>query len=134
MSERVHVLVKSLAQDMIYCVSRGRVKTAKHTQFGIFVKKKTRCKQVVEALSRLGHCISYYEINALETAYADSQVNHHYPGLTHQLECNRQLSLLLYLTIVTTTLKPSQESLYTALTANEEAESTATNEYCPLSA
>ena len=37
-SERVHRLVKSLAQK-IYCVSRGRVKTVKHTQLGIFVKK-----------------------------------------------------------------------------------------------
>ena len=75
-SERVHRLVKSLVQDMIYCISRDRVKTVKHTQLGIFVKKKTKCKQVAEALNRLGHCISYYEINALETAYADSQVSH----------------------------------------------------------
>ena len=75
-SERVHRLVKSLAQDMIYCILRGRVKTVKHTQLGIFVKKKTKCKQIAEALNRLGHCISYYEINALETAYADSQVSH----------------------------------------------------------
>ena len=50
-SERVHRLVKSLAQDMIYCILRGRVKTVKHTQLGIFVKKKTGCKQVVEALN-----------------------------------------------------------------------------------
>ena len=75
-SEGVHRLVKSLAQDMIYCVSRGRVKTVKHTQPGIFVVKKTGCKQIIEVLNRLGHFISYYEINALETAYADSQVNH----------------------------------------------------------
>ena len=39
-------------------------------------KKKTGCKLFVEALNRLGHCISCYKINALETAYADSQVNH----------------------------------------------------------
>ena len=77
-SKWVHRLVKSLAQDMIYCISRGRVKTVKHTQLGIFVKKKTRCKQVAEALNRLRHCISYYEINALKTAYADSQVKHQF--------------------------------------------------------
>ena len=75
-SERVHRLVKSLAQEMIYYVLRGRVKTVKHTQLRIFVKKKTGCKQFVEALNRLGYCTSYYEINALEAAYADSQVNH----------------------------------------------------------
>ena len=75
-SERVHIPVKSLAQHIIYCVSRGRVMTAKHTQLGIFVKKKTECKQVVEVLNRFRHCISYYEINALEIAYGDSQVNH----------------------------------------------------------
>ena len=54
-SERVHRLVKSLAQDMLYCVSRGRVKTVKHTQLGMFVKKKIGCKQAVEAVNRLGH-------------------------------------------------------------------------------
>ena len=75
-SERVHIFVKSLAQDMIYCVSRSRGKTVKYTELRIFIKKKTGCKQIVEALNRLGHCISYHEIDALETAYADSQVNH----------------------------------------------------------
>ena len=61
---------------MIYCISRGQEKTVKHTQLGILVKKKTGCKQVIKASNRLGHCISNYEINVLETAYADSQVNH----------------------------------------------------------
>ena len=76
MSEQIYRLVKSLAQDMIYCISGGQEKTVKHTQLGILVKKKTGCKQVIKALNRLGHCISNYEINVLETAYADSQVNH----------------------------------------------------------
>ena len=69
--KRVHRLVKSMVQSMIYCV-----KTVKHTQLGIFVKKKPECKQVVEALNQLGHCILYYEINALETGYTENQVNH----------------------------------------------------------
>ena len=75
-SEQIYRFVKSLAQDMIYCISRGQEKTVKHTQLGILVKKKTGCKQVIKASNRLGHCISNYEINVLETAYADSQVNH----------------------------------------------------------
>ena len=49
-SDWVDRLVKSLAQDMIF-------------------------SRVVEALNQLRHCISYYEVNALETAYADSQFN-----------------------------------------------------------
>ena len=35
---------------------------------------KTGSTQVADTLSWLGHCISYYEVNAFETAYVDSQV------------------------------------------------------------
>ena len=33
---------------------------------------KTGSTQVADTLSWLGHCISYYEVNAFETAYVDS--------------------------------------------------------------
>ena len=53
--------------------------SVKNTQLGIFIKKKTGSTQAVEILNCLEHCISYYEVNALETEYADSQVNHQLP-------------------------------------------------------
>ena len=43
-----------------------------HQTHLIFVK--TGSTQVADTLSWLGHCISYYEVNAFETAYVDSQV------------------------------------------------------------
>ena len=117
-SERVHRFVKSLAQDMIYYVSRGRGKTVKYAELGIFIKKKTGCKQIVEALNRLGHCISYHEIYALETAYADSQVNHQLSRTYIPTGVQPSIFVTFVLIIVTTTLKPSREPLYAALTAS----------------
>ena len=72
-SERINRLVTSLAQDIMYGVSRGRIKTVKHMQLGVFVKRKTGSKQAITALNRLGHSISYDEVNSLETAYAERQ-------------------------------------------------------------
>ena len=72
-SERVKRLVKSLDQDIIY-VTRGKLKTAKHTQPGVFVKRKTGSRLLIDYLNRLGHTISYHEVNSLETSFSEKQV------------------------------------------------------------
>ena len=75
-SERVKRLVKSLGQDIIYNATRGKLKTVKHTQLGVLVKRKTGSRLLIECLNRLGHSISYHEVNSLETAFAEKQVQH----------------------------------------------------------
>ena len=73
-SERVKRLVKSLGQDIIYNVTRGKLKTAKHSQLGVFVKRKTGSRLLIDFLNRLGHTISYHEVNSLETSFSEKQV------------------------------------------------------------
>ena len=73
-SARVDRLVKSIGQDIIYNNSRGKVKTLKHTQLGLILKRKTGSKQIINYVNRLGHCISYDEVNMIETAVADEQM------------------------------------------------------------
>ena len=73
-SERVKRLVKSLDKDIIY-VTRGKL-TAKQTQPGVFVKRKTGSRLLIDYLNRQGHTISYHEVNSLETSFSEKQVEH----------------------------------------------------------
>ena len=50
-SERVKLLVKSLGQDIIYNATRGKLKTAKHSQLGVFVKRKTGSSLLIDCLN-----------------------------------------------------------------------------------
>lgn len=72
-SERVARLVKSIGQDLVYNSSSGNVKTVKHTQVGLFTKRKTGSKLMINTLNKLGHSISYSETNRVETAFAEQE-------------------------------------------------------------
>ena len=72
-SERVKRLVKSLGQDITYNIIRGKLKTSKHTQLGVFVKKKAGSSLLIKCLNQLGHMNSYHEANSLETAFSEKQ-------------------------------------------------------------
>ena len=60
----------------MYNVTRGKFKTAKHTQLGVFVKRKTGSRVLIDCLNRLGHTISYHEVNLQETGFSEKQVEH----------------------------------------------------------
>ena len=60
----------SIANDIMYNTSRGQIKTIKHVQLALGVKRKTGSKKVIEWLHSFGHCISYAEVNAVETKLA----------------------------------------------------------------
>ena len=68
-------LINSIGQDTIYNSTRGRIKTVKHIQTGIVTIRKTGSKFLIDCLHRLGHSISYHEVNRIETFFAESQVN-----------------------------------------------------------
>ena len=72
-SAEVRRLVLSLAQDLIHCVSRGRIKTPKHVTLPLTVKSLTGNAELVTILNRFGHALSYSQIEELETALAEKE-------------------------------------------------------------
>ena len=69
-SKRVKHVVDSIANDIVYNTSRGQIKIIEHVQLALGVKRKTDSKKVIEWLNRFGHCISYAEVNAVESKLA----------------------------------------------------------------
>lgn len=68
--EPIHRSIVSFAQDLIYTVSRGRVKTPKHVGLSVLVKSQTGSAEVVKILNRFGHRLSYDQLEEIETAVA----------------------------------------------------------------
>jgi hypothetical protein len=62
--------VLSLAQDAMHCATHGRVKLPKHVGLAMTVRHLTASKQLISILNRMGHCSSYDEIEAVDTALA----------------------------------------------------------------
>lgn len=60
-------LVQSFSEDVIYAISNGRIKTAKHVTLAIAVKSLTSSRRLVDIFNRLGHCCSFTVIEELET-------------------------------------------------------------------
>ena len=63
-----HVLM--LCQDIVHCATHARIKMPKHVALGVAVHHMTRSKQLVTLLSRMGHCETYENIQAMETSHA----------------------------------------------------------------
>ena len=61
-------------QDIMYNASRDNIKTVKHIELGIFTKRKTGSKLLINCLNRLGHSISYSDVNKIETDIANRQL------------------------------------------------------------
>ena len=55
----------SIGQDVIYSLLRGRKRTKKHVALALCLKRKTGSKDILTWLNRLGHCISYDEVNRI---------------------------------------------------------------------
>ena len=72
-SKRCQRLAKPIGQDILYTTSNGKIKTVKQLQLGVFCKRKTGSKLMVECLNKLGYSISYYEVNRFETFLAEQQ-------------------------------------------------------------
>ena len=69
-----HNIVMSVAQDLIYNTSNGRVKTPKHIALPVTIKQLTGSSQVVELLSKFGHGISRSGLDRVETLIAEKQL------------------------------------------------------------
>lgn len=64
---RTNRISNSLAEDAIFNVTNGRVKTKKHLTLGLSLKSLTSSRKVVEIISRYGHCCSYHVAEEIET-------------------------------------------------------------------
>ena len=67
-SERVQRLTKSLGSDLIYAVSCGKNKPRKHILLPFAVKSLTGNVELIQILNRLGHGISYSQLEEIDTA------------------------------------------------------------------
>lgn len=69
-SPRVGRLKSSFGQDIVYAVSRGRIKTPKSIMYPYTIKSLTNCTELIDINSRLGHGISRSLVEELSTENA----------------------------------------------------------------
>lgn len=50
---------------------QGHVKLPKHTTLAMCVRHLTSSKRLIELLNRLGHCVSFNEMRAVNTSIAE---------------------------------------------------------------
>lgn len=62
--------VLMIAQDVVHCASHGRIKMPKHVSLGMSIRHLTGSKQLVTMLNRMGHCISYDDVEVIDTSLA----------------------------------------------------------------
>ncbi len=67
-SQRIHVLIESLSQDIIYAVTNGQNKPVKHLLLSYGVKTLTGNVELIQMLNRLGHGVSYDQLEENDTA------------------------------------------------------------------
>ena len=67
-SQRVEMLMKSFSQDVIYAVSAGQQKPPKHVLLSYGIQALTGNAELVKTLNRLGHAISYSQLEENDTA------------------------------------------------------------------
>jgi hypothetical protein len=67
-SARVHRLVESLGQDIVYGITCGKVKTPKQILLPYAVKSLTGCVELIRILNRSGHGVSYSQLEEIDTA------------------------------------------------------------------
>ena len=62
--------ILSIAQDIIHCCNKSRVKLPKQIGLATCVYHLTSSKQLVTLLNRMGHCSLYDDIWAVDTSIA----------------------------------------------------------------
>ena len=66
--------ILSIGQDLVYCTSRGKVKTPKHVALPLALKHITGSTRAVTILNRFGHGISESQLSEYESAMAYRQI------------------------------------------------------------
>ena len=79
--ENLKQQVSSIAQDIVYCTGRGRMKTAKHIALPMAIKTITGSKEAVTLLNKCGHGVSYSQLEEIETTIAEMHLLKEAEGL-----------------------------------------------------
>ena len=79
--ERLHLqkksdqrLVMSIAQDIIYAATHGRVKTPKHVALPLAVKQMTGSAKTITLLNRFGHGLALTQLREVEAGMAEKMM------------------------------------------------------------
>ncbi|KAL8583359.1 hypothetical protein ACOMHN_035341 [Nucella lapillus] len=67
-STRNRILIDSFTQDIVFAVSHGQQKTPKHFLLSYGVKSLTGNVELIKTLNRLGHGVSYEQLEENDTA------------------------------------------------------------------
>ena len=59
-----------LAEDIVYCASHSRAKMPKYVRLAMSLHHLTRSKEVIMILNRMGHCVSYDDVEIMDTSLA----------------------------------------------------------------
>jgi hypothetical protein len=76
-SSRIKRLATSFTQDLINAVSRGKIKMPKHILLPHVVKTLTSNVEIIILLNRLGHGLSYHQLEEIETSIASQKIATH---------------------------------------------------------
>ena len=68
--EKTKCLINSVSEDVIFAISNGVVKPAKHCLLGLGVKSMTTSAKLINVLNHFGHSIGYCKAEELETNLA----------------------------------------------------------------
>ena len=74
--------VSSIAQDIIFSATSGRVKQPKHIALSMTIKSMTGSAKVITMLNRFGHSISLSQLRECDTAMANRQIETTHQGET----------------------------------------------------
>ena len=72
--KRKECRINSICQDIIYTATNAKHRCSKHVNLALSVKRKTGSKHMITWLNKLGHGISYDEVNFVETSLAKEMV------------------------------------------------------------
>ena len=73
--QRVQRLLRSFAHGMVYAVTGGQTKPPKHVVLAFTVKSLTGNVELINVLNRLGHIISYSQMEEIDTALCLQKVS-----------------------------------------------------------
>ena len=68
---RISRLTKSLSQDVVFAVTRGRAFQVKHFLLALGLHNLTGSRKVIDIVHKFGHCLNYNSTCEIETAQAE---------------------------------------------------------------
>ena len=67
-SDRIQRLIGSIGQDIVYCITSGKIIPPKHIMWPYAVKSLTGCVEIIRLLNRSGHGVSRSKLQEFDTA------------------------------------------------------------------